>query len=218
MDIMSCVKFVELSNRQQLTKKRIFYDEVIKETCYDLREVLTPLLPANAIDDVVSMLKKYNIILRIETPRKESLGIYKCGHTICINNNLDKDRFLSVFLHEYAHLLTFLSFPKAAVHGIEFYYCFQELVLKFIEKKILHQDMFLPIVNRSGDYEFFKKHFGFKFELKTIKVGAQVFYMDEIIIRGKGRQGFINCTRLSDNMKIRLNPNTEVLPVLDLCW
>ena len=215
----SCIKFVELSNRHQLSKKRIFYDEVIKETRYDLREVLTPLLPANAVDDVVSMLKKHNIVLRIETPRKELLGYcISYQKTIAINNDLDKDRFLSVFLHEYAHLLTWLSFPKASVHGIEFYYCFQELVLKFIEKKILHQDMFLPIVNRSGDYEFFKKHFGFKFELKTIRVGSKVNYRNEIIIRGKGSQGLIDCTRLLDNAKIKLNPNIEVLPVLDLYW
>jgi hypothetical protein len=125
---------------------------------------------------------------------------------------------LSVFIHKYAHLLTNLSLPKVAAHGNEFYYCFQELVLKFIKKDIILQDMFLPIVNRAGDYEFIKKDIGFKFELKTIKVGSQVKYMDEVIIRGKGRQGLIDCTRLLDNAKIKLNPNIKIIPVLDLCW
>ena len=218
MENKSCILFVELSNRRQHSKKWIFYDEAIKETRYDLRETLIQFLPEKALDEVVAMLKKYHIVLRIETPRKEHLGYYNWVHTIGINSDLDKERFLSVFLHEYAHLLTYLNFPKAAAHGNEFYYCFQELVLKFIKKNIIHQEMFLPIVNRAGDYEIYKKHIGFKFFLKTIKVGSQIKYMDEIIIRGKGRQGLIECTRLSDNAKIKLNPNAEIMPVLDLCW
>ena len=216
---MSCIKFVELLNRRQLSKKRIFYDEVIKETRYDLRESLVQYIPINALDEVVAMLKMHHIKLRIETPRKESLGIcYGYRSEICINNDLDKDRFLSVFLHEYAHLLTSLSFPKAEFHGTGFYYCFQELVLKFISKHLIPKDMFLSIVNRTGAYESYKKYFGFKFKLKIIRVGSQVTYMDEIITRGKGHQGLIDCTRLSDNTKFRLNPNTVIVPVLDLCW
>jgi len=213
-----CIQFVELSNRRQFAKKWIFYDEVIKETRFDISEALAPYLPDNALDEVVAMLKKYAVLLRIETPRKESRGYYRWGHSIGINNNLDKDNFLHVFLHEYAHLLTYLSFPKASVHGAEFYYYFQELVLNFIEKKILHQDMFLPIVNYSGNYNYYKKHFGFKFCLKIIKVGAKAIYMDDIIVRDKGQKGLINCIRESNNAKIQLPPGTEVLPVLDLKW
>jgi len=218
MENISCIKLVQLSNRRQFGKKWVFYDEVIIETRYDLREALYPRIPANTLDEVVAMLKKHYVVLRIETPRKETLGRYEWGCTICINSDLDKDRFLSVFLHEYAHLLTFISFPKAAAHGIEFYYCFQELVLKFVYQNLIPKNMFQPIVNRTGDYEFYKKHYGFKFKLKTIRVGSQVTYRDEIFIRGKGRQGLIDCTRLSDNAKFRLNPNTDIVPVLDLCW
>ncbi len=218
MQNRSCVEFVELSNRRQFAKKWIFYDEAIKETRYDLREALAPFLPENSLDEVVAMMQKYPAVLRIETPRKESLGYCKWGITIGINNDLDKDRFLSVLLHEYAHLITYLTFPKAATHGTEFYYCFQKLILKFIQRNIISEEMFLPIVNRSGDYEFLKKHFGFKFAIKKIKVGRQAIYKDEIIIRGKGRQGLINCIRLSDNSKSKLSPNTEVIPVLDLNW
>ncbi len=212
------VEFVELSNRVQLGKKFVRYDTEIKETRYDLREALTPFIPANAIDDVVAIIQKHNIVLRIETPRKESLGVCFWSHVICINNNLDKDRFLSVFLHEFAHMLTYFYFLYFAVHGKEFYYCFQELVLKFIEKNIIPKDMLIPIVDHTGDYEFYKKHIGFTFILKTFRIGCQVKYGDEIIIRGKGHQGLINCTRLSDNTVIKLDANTKVLPFLDLTW
>jgi len=218
MEDRSRIQFVELSNRRQFAKKWIFYDEVIIETRYDLREPLKPFIPEKALDEVVAMLKKHHIVLRIETPRKETLGYFKYGKIIGINNDLDKDSFLSVFIHEYAHLLTYLSFPKVAAHGSEFYFCFQELVLKFIDNNIIHKDMFLSIVNKTGDYEFYKRHNYFKFKLKTIKVDTQAIYMNEKIIRGKGHQGLIECTRLSDNAKIKLNEHSEVQPIFDLCW
>ena len=216
---MSCIKFIELSNRRQFGKKYIFYDEFIKETRNDLQEALIPYVPRKAIDHVVAILEKHNITLRIETPRKESLGYCEWYQNIIgINNDLDKDRFLSVFIHEYAHHLTFSSFLIVPVHGLEFYYCFQELVLRFISLKIIRKEMFLSIVNRSGDYEMYKKYYSFKFKLKTLRLQSQFIYQDEILTRGKGRKGFINCTKASNNKVIVLNQDTEITPYFDLCW
>jgi len=115
-------------------------------------------------------------------------------------------------------LITHLSFPKVSVHGAEFYHCFEELLLNIIEKGIIHQDMFLPIINYSGNYNLYKKHFVFKFWLNSVRVGEQAIFKGEIIVRGKGQKGLINCKRVSDNAKIQLPPKTEVLPVLDFKW
>ncbi|MDD3877479.1 MAG: hypothetical protein PHT69_12740 [Bacteroidales bacterium] len=218
MEKRSCIQFVELSNRKQIMKGFVLYDETVKETHYDLQEALAPYLSANALDEVVAMLNKHSVLLRIETPRKEGLGCYDWKHKICINNDLDKDSFLHVFLHEYAHLLTHLSFPKVSAHGAEFYYCFEELLLNMIDKGIIHQDMFLPIINYSGNYNLYKNHLVKKFWLKSIRVGAQAVYRDGDIIREKGQKGLINCMRLSYNERIQLDEKTEVLPVLDLSW
>ena len=216
---MCCIQYVRLSRRQKLSEKWIFYDTEIIGTRYDLIVALGDLIPANAVDDVASILKKHEIELRIETPRDESLG-YCLFHSkvIGINNNLSKERTLYVFIHELAHLLTHDSFPKAAVHGQEFYYCFQELTLKFMERNIISSEMFLPIVNRSGDYEFIKKHFGFVFRLKSIRVGKQFLFNNQHYVRGKGQQGQINCKKLTDNETVKLNPDVLVLPALDLDW
>lgn len=216
---MSSIEFIELSNRIQIGKKYIRYDVFVKETRYDLRETLIPYIPKKAIEHVVAILKKHDITLRIETPRKETLGYCIWYQNIIgINNDLDKDRFLSVFMHEYAHYLTHLFFLIVPVHGSEFYYCFQELVLKFISLKIIPKDMFFPIVNRSGDYEFILKHIGFKFRLKSIKLNIQFIYQNEIMTRGKGRKGLINCTKVSNNDVQKLDRDTEVIPFLDLNW
>ena len=48
-----------------------------------------------------------------------------------MKNDLHKDEFLVVFLHEYAHLLTHLTFSKVADHGKEFYFCYEELICDF---------------------------------------------------------------------------------------
>ena len=78
--------------------------------------------------------------------------------------------------------------------------------------------MILSIVNRSGDYESYRKYHGFKFQLKTIHIGFQFIYFDEVMVRGKGRNGLIECTKLSNNEKIKLDPQTKIVPVLDLNW
>lgn len=219
MELETCVKFIELSNRRWSTLRGWQYDVEIKETRYDIRESLSPFLPTKALDDVVAMLSKHNVRLLIETPRKEKLGYYDWVKVIIgINNDLDKDSFLSVFLHEYSHLLTRLSFPKAPSHYLEFYYCIQELVLKFISNSIIEKDLFLSIVNRDGDYEMYKKHFKFKFSLATIRVGSPFILENQIFIRGKGKHGMIDCLRLCDQSKSRFKNSTEVLPVLDLNW
>ncbi len=210
-----CVQFIELSDRKQITKKGIYYRTEIKEIRWDIREAITPHFPENAVDEVTSMIIKHKIILFITTPIKESAGVYSNG-IIRINNDLAPNSFLEVFLHEYAHLLQGIPFCRAIpFHGAEFYYCLEQLVLLFIHKKILLDDRFLPIVNYKGGYEFFKKTRGFEFLLNTIRIGTKAKCNDEILIRGKGIKGYIECTGIPGNTKFKLAADTKVVPVLD---
>lgn len=221
-----CVQFIELSDRQQITKKGIYYRKEVKEIRWDIREAITPYFPENAVDEVTSMIFKHKVILFITTPLKETLGVYSNG-IIRINNDLAPNRFLEVFLHEYAHLLQRIPFYRATpVHGAEFYYCLEQLVLFFIQKKILPDERFLPIVNYKDNYNFFKNNGltlskrseGFRFLLNSTSIGTHVTYNNEVFIRGKGIRGQIECTRISDNTKFKLDPRTEIVPVLDFSW
>jgi len=130
----SCINFLK-----SYSKKYGGEIKEIEKTDYDLRATLIPFLPENALDEVVAMLQKYYIHLNI-TPCyeykwiKEGVKNYRGWfvysanssnpHNIYIRNNLDKDTFLQVFLHEYAHLLTHLNFSKPAEHGNLFHFCF----------------------------------------------------------------------------------------------
>ena len=142
----SCIKFVKLHPIQGFTMERKEYwrligEEVIETYYDDLRTPLIPFLPKNALDEVVRMLQKYPIHLQIQ-PRgdNEWLGQYQnLGdfNRIKIVNNMGKDEFLEVFLHEYAHLLQHKAFSLPSQHSLEFRFCFQELIFEFIKKNII---------------------------------------------------------------------------------
>lgn len=174
MEKKSSIQFVELSNKRKDSLLGICYDEEIKETRYDLREVLISYLAEEALDDVVAILNKHLFLLRIETPRKETLGLFSwVKNRICINNDLNKEQFLSVFIHEYAHFVTCLKFPKVKSHGSEFSYCFQMLALTFNKKDIIDDFSYLLIVRNHVGTEHYKENWEFEFNLSTIRTGGK---------------------------------------------
>ena len=227
MDTTSCVIFLK-SYKQDILGRDI---KEIEKNDYNLRAALIPFLPENALDEVVAMLQKYSIHLHIvpciSIRRCPPRGLFSYGysspHSIYIKNDLDKDTFLQVFLHEYAHLLTHLSFPHSGSHNYEFYFCFCKLIREFFQKKIISEDSSyfnfkgsLFLNNRSHN-EILALVSG-AFYLKTIRVDSQFEYNKESFVRGKGQQGKIRCVKLSDNMIFRLEPDTQVEPILDLIW
>ena len=123
-------------------------------------------------------------------------------------------------MHEYAHLLTDLSFPKAATHGAEFYYCNGELIDKLIEKNIVSKSDFEKVFTprHFKEYLFYKKHKLFNFYLKTIRVSSSMIYNGEVFLRQSGHRGLINCMKVSDGSIIKLEPLVRVLPKFDLNW
>ena len=217
-DSYGCVHFIELTDRQQITKKDIRYKTELKEIRWDIAEAIANYFPENAIDEIVRMIYKHKVILLITTPLKENLGTYN-DRVIRINNDLQPNHFLEVFLHEYAHLLQFMMpFHKAIpFHGSQFYYCFEKLLQYFIHKKILSIDRFIPAINKLNNYYLYKQ-MGFTFALCATGIGTQFIYNNETLIRGKGIKGLIECKRIQDGTKIKLDPKTRVELELDLSW
>ena len=234
METTSCVKFLK-SYKENVLCESI---KEIEKIDYDLRTALNPFLPKNALDEVVAMLQKYPISLEITPCLKGTMrGMFHYDinnpHIIYIINSLDKDTFLRVFLHEYAHLLTHLTFPNVGVHDREFLFCFCKLINIFFKKKIISEDLqffnFKGFRVPSGHYqiektwksnEYHKQLLSLLsgFPLKTIRIGSQFEYQNEIFVRGKGQQGKIRCTRVSDGMIFQLDMDTLINPVLDLEW
>ena len=109
--------------------------------------VLSEFLPEGATDMVIAYMHEYQIHLKIKRERKTILGDYRPSsngkpHTISVNANLNQYHFLITFIHELAHLLTFLSHKgHASPHGKEWKTCFAHLLKKFSDKHIFPEDI-----------------------------------------------------------------------------
>lgn len=105
-------------------------------------DVLKNYIPESAVEDVLNYMHTYKIHLKIKRERKGILGDYRPAmhgkpHTISINGTLNPYQFLITFIHEVAHLLTFLQFGhRVKAHGEEWKKMYSHLLQRFLEKKI----------------------------------------------------------------------------------
>lgn len=110
-------------------------------------ETLRHFLPQEAVEDAIAYLHQYHIKLIIRRERKSVLGDYRPAHagkphTISVNGNLNPYHFLITFLHELAHLMTYLAHQRrVAPHGTEWKQCFTGLLSVFTRKNIFPQDL-----------------------------------------------------------------------------
>jgi len=112
--------------------------------------VLQKYLPEKSVSSVETLLKNYKVHLKIVNERQTKHGDYRPlpngGHLITINSSLNPYRFLITLIHEIAHLLVFLNYPRyVKPHGIEWKLTFQQLMLPLINPEIFPKQL-LPII------------------------------------------------------------------------
>jgi len=115
-----------------------------------MASVLSKYLPEKSIESVESIIKTYNVHLKIVNERRSKHGDYRPlpdgRHQITVNANLNKYRFLITLIHEIAHLLVFIKFKqRVKPHGIEWKLTFQQLMLPLINPHIF-PDQLLPVI------------------------------------------------------------------------
>ena len=79
--------------------------------------VLSKYLPPSVVDECSSWIIQKNIHLKITKGRSSKYGDYRPlesgkGHKITVNHDLNSYAFLITFVHEVAHLETFVKFKK----------------------------------------------------------------------------------------------------------
>lgn len=114
--------------------------------------VLNDFLPQLTVQPMTELLKLYQVRLKIVNERKTRHGDYRKNpdgtHTITINSNLNKYRFLITLVHEIAHLLAFKKYGRnIKPHGVEWKHTFQHLMLPFLRPDIFPKDL-LPALAR----------------------------------------------------------------------
>lgn len=102
-------------------------------------EILKRYLPENCADKVLSFLESYKVQFKISSHRNSKRGDFcapnprSTNPKISVNGDLNPYMFLTVFLHEAAHLLTWQKYERAVrPHGHEWQACFQELLMQYL--------------------------------------------------------------------------------------
>ncbi len=110
-------------------------------------QALAAYLPDHAFEPVVAYIHQYKIHLTVTRQRKSVLGDYRHAggwgnHKISINGNLNKFEFLITFLHELAHLFTYvLHQNRVEPHGKEWKQNYSLLLQDFVAKGIFPPDI-----------------------------------------------------------------------------
>jgi len=88
----------------------------------------------------------------VSKSRHSKYGDYRyhpsTGHTITVNHNLNPFAFLVTYLHEVAHLITYLQHKnKVLPHGIEWKNNFKELFDPILDDALLPKELILVLKN-----------------------------------------------------------------------
>lgn len=106
-------------------------------------EILRKYLPEKSVTYCLDFWKTHKIQLLISKPRKSVYGnyLFRNGiHHISVNGNLNPQAFLMTYLHEVAHLLVRVRYPKTTKpHGPEWKKEFQKVM-----KPVMTEEIFEP--------------------------------------------------------------------------
>jgi hypothetical protein len=199
---------------------------------YDLRASLMPFVPEKSLDEVIILLQKHPIHLGLMAPRSRVYGDYRAPqkigeyHKITINGDLNKFAFLITFLHEYAHLLTFVNYPRAQSHGNEWKTYFRQLLHQFMQLEIFPEDICLALkkymikvpASTASDPQLMRvleryntrKRPENEMTVEQLPPKARFKYNSELFEKGERLRKNFTCIRLSDGAKFRFSPVAKV--------
>lgn len=117
-----------------------------------MQTVLQKYLPEHAVVPVFELIKNNQVHLKVVNERVTRHGDYRKNpdgsHSITVNSNLNKYRFLITLIHEIAHLVAFKKYGhNIKPHGIEWKHSFQLLMVPFINPNIFPNEV-LPLIAR----------------------------------------------------------------------
>ena len=190
---------------------------------------LLDFIPQDAKPQVEALLKKDNLIVKVNKERKTKHGDYRQlpngKHQITVNSNLNAYRFLITLIHEIAHFEAFKTYGNfIKPHGKEWKVTFQHLMLPFLRPEIFPIELLPLLANHfknpkaSSDTDaqlalalkqfdepndktyVFEVHLNQRFKL----------YNNRIFIRGKKRRKRFECIEEKTGKLYLFNPNAEV--------
>ncbi|MCK9612783.1 MAG: SprT-like domain-containing protein [Bacteroidales bacterium] len=112
------------------------------------KENLWRYLPDHSYEILCNWLEAYSLQIKITRERNSKTGDYRPPdkkvnyHRISVNNNLNPYNFLITLVHEYAHLLTWVTYRnKVKPHGNEWKTIYYNLLFFLLSNSIFPKDI-----------------------------------------------------------------------------
>ena len=116
-----------------------------------LNKLLTGYIPENAVPYCVDLWEQKPFHFKVTKKRNTKSGDYRFDpitrhHTITVNHDLNLYNFLITYIHEVAHLHTYVEFGRNALpHGKEWKRQFKILILPVLHDGVFPADILAPL-------------------------------------------------------------------------
>jgi len=198
-----------------------------------IKNILTPHLPEASINDVVALIIKHQVYLKITRSRSSKYGDFRVPGPgqqprLSINFNLNPYAFLITLLHEMAHLLVWKKhqyvYRSLKPHGIEWKNEFKNLMRPFLFSAIfpepllntLKRHMLNPKASSSSDVQLMRALRQFDQKNDTQKILDDLSVGDVFQLRNnsfkvirKNRSRFL-CENISNRKRYLIHALAEI--------
>jgi hypothetical protein len=184
------------------------------ESIDQLRKIFESHLPNPAITYCLDLWHTIPFSFKVQKPRASKLGDFRYlkdrkVQTITINSDLNPYQFLLTYIHEVAHLHTFLKHGSAhSPHGVEWKKTFQNLMAPILNDSVFPKDILIPLRHHmqnpaaSSSRDLFLMKEMSKYDLPNEFKSEQIFLSDllpgkEFLLSGrKFKKGMTRRTRV----------------------
>jgi hypothetical protein len=179
-----------------------------------LQNIFKKHLPGAAIAYCLNLWLAIPFSFKVQKPRASKLGDFRYRkdrkiQTITINSDLNPYQFLLTYIHEVAHLHTFLKLGSIhSPHGIEWKNTFQNLMAPILNDSVFPKDILIPLRHHmqnpaaSSSRDLFLMKEMSKYDLPNEFKSEQIFLSDllpgkEFLLSGrKFKKGVTRRTRV----------------------
>lgn len=111
---------------------------------------ISEYVPPSSIEYCQKLISLHEFKLIFTKERQTKLGDFRRdknnNFTITVNRNLNAYQFLITFIHEYAHLIVAVRYPKSVkAHGKEWKLTFKELILPMLNPEVFPDNILRPL-------------------------------------------------------------------------
>ena len=186
-------------------------------------------LPTSTVIYCHQLWQEYRFKFIISPKRQTKLGDYRFNaklghHIVTVNGNLNPYSFLTTYLHEVAHLVTFKKFGnKVLPHGSEWKNEFKQLFAPLLDNSILPNEVIVklksylrnPRASSCSEQGFFEINSTTILKngetiLKNVFKGDTFFLNKKQFIKLSRRRTRILCEDVSTKKKYLINENAVV--------